>query len=77
MDMHILLSSCNFHEFKCISFNYTKIEEHSLFSDVKDSMRETGVEMTRAIMWRLFIDSASIYGNSAFMIHKLLEEISL
>jgi hypothetical protein len=49
MDMHILLSSCNFHEFKYIAFNYMQIEEHPLFFDVKDSMRETGVEMTPAI----------------------------
>jgi len=55
MDMHILLSSCNFPSFQSLAFNYLQIKDHPLFPAVKESMRETGAEMTPAEISEILI----------------------
>ncbi|GLJ26048.1 hypothetical protein SUGI_0499780 [Cryptomeria japonica] len=47
MDLHILLSFCTFPAFKTLAKNYLKVENHELFSSVKERI-ESGAEMTPA-----------------------------
>lgn len=55
MDMHILLSFCNFPAFKSLAFNYLQIEDHPLFSAVEERMRETGAQITPAEISEILI----------------------
>ncbi|KAH9311333.1 hypothetical protein KI387_026368, partial [Taxus chinensis] len=55
MDMHILLSFCTFPQFKCLAFNYLKIEDHPLFPAVEEKM-VCGAQMTPAHIIELFMN---------------------